>query len=86
MNCKTCKHWEQLNYEGAKHYRDPDDEFSVLRDPENRIPTALWGRCMKADEFNPARSSRFYCTDGSDYEAWLHTRNDFGCVEHENQA
>ena len=71
--CANCVHWEH-----------PWDAFYGSRKvPSEQHPR--WGSCKKIDmpgfgSDNVGEDVVAFVTDGSDYTADLHTREDFGCV------
>jgi hypothetical protein len=70
--CGTCQHWLP-----SEPMQDPETDEPV------KAP-GRWGTCEWAGQLGPREGSdRFYVADASEYMAWLGTREDFGCVEHE---
>ena len=87
VTCATCKWWTDI----TTQYDDLDEwdrNFHPRMREGNFLDTepmpGRWGVCTKADELGPRSfESQFYVTDGSDYMAHLHTRETFGCNQHE---
>lgn len=77
--CETCRYWEPLAYEQMKYGGVPESAAD-----------ARWGTCRMvgegaghyASDFDEFKSERAFTRDASDYQSWLTTRADFGCVEY----
>ena len=85
--CETCKHWAQANRYGT--------EFDAWAELE---PPFVFRNCVRAKPLWDAseydtdyrrvltaefKGRKFFAQDGSTYRAVVVTRNDFGCLEHE---
>lgn len=82
--CSTCQWWKAYTSPDAWEWPELRDEHGDTVYDENYLTTpapGTWGECLKAAEFGPSQSDRFYVVDGSEYKAELHTRGDFGCIE-----
>lgn len=64
-DCRTCEHWEQ-----------PWDDFHVMEGPAD---ASRWGTCDLI-QLGYGDDVRAFTQDASQYQALLHTRDDFGCV------
>lgn len=77
--CAGCAHWSPTQYQ-------PDIRPDLDTKPDDWMGEEApgnWGYCQYAGEFGPRdTSNRFFVSDGSDYPATLHTRSDFGCIDH----
>lgn len=84
--CESCVHWDHAvgwddleDYTVARElggYYDDPAVLAVVAENKGR-----WGSCERVTH-GWGNSQRAYVMDASDYAATLHTRNDFGCVEH----
>lgn len=86
QTCETCRWWEAPDYPNDVQFVTDDDSHFRMYDENDEpvIAPGRWGWCKRAAEIGPRRESdRFFVRDASDYHASLHTRSDFGCVEHE---
>ena len=73
--CASCKHWEQVWADGSRDYDKGAGKIPEADRPE-------WGVCglIQMPDYSETVTTLAFTQDGSDYEADLHTRSDFGCV------
>lgn len=84
--CGGCEFFQRSDWDsGDRNYYvineiQAKDDFTSLKAP------GKWGVCVKVAEFGPRRGSdKFYVIDGSQYQATLQVRTDFGCVEYQEK-
>ncbi len=78
MQCATCQHWAMWTY---------DPSLGSCKKVVRFWEAYEWlgegdGEVLNEERYN----SKFFVQDGEDYSASLFTRNDFGCVEHQEKT
>ena len=80
--CRTCRYWQPFEIEEEDDggyravYTAGDDESRRSISPE-QAAEARWGVC----NWQGAEGSLFYTQDASNYDSWLMTQDEFGCVQ-----
>jgi len=87
MKCETCQHWARWKNENL-NYRDVLPNLGSCRKVIKYWEALDWYDDDHNEELNEERrkDSKFFVQDGEDYSAHLFTRNDFGCVEHQEKT
>ncbi len=86
-NCRDCQHWDKAAIDEIYSYADCDEPEKA-----NDIPGKRRGVCKLTEMRDIGRYEKAAAPllaeaqDGSDYKAYLITREDFGCVQFERKA
>jgi hypothetical protein len=73
--CGTCRHWRTPWHQSMNTWAATEEG----QDP------ARWGYCaLISYNSGDEQATAAFTGDASDYASWLNTRDDFGCVLHED--
>ena len=78
--CKNCKHWQEYGYEptiGVKRCKRAEMIWEVTEWREE-------GEDLVRDIKEEFKNEKHFVRDGSDYAAYLLTKEDFGCNQFES--
>ena len=86
MKCETCQHWATWGHNKLNDWPLPN--LGSCRKVIKYWEALDWYDDDHNEELNEERrkDSKFLVQDGEDYSAHLFTRNDFGCVEHQEKT
>ncbi len=86
MKCETCQHWAKWSQDKLHDWDLPN--LGVCRKVVKYWEAIDWYDDDHNEELNEERrkDSKFFVQDGEDYSAMLITRDDFGCVEHQEKT
>jgi hypothetical protein len=81
--CATCRWWENPWDTDVGFYLSGHQADDAKRE------SSRWGVCQRighpAHTETATTTERAFTADGSDYLSSLNTRDDFGCIEHEER-
>lgn len=79
--CETCKHWFK-----NKDYEDyPIRGLGICENVPMLWEATKWNDDGDRILIDKCKDKKAFAQDASDYSAYLLTRNDFGCVSHEDK-